>query len=54
MSGVAGAYFKVLAFTMIITLSVSFFVTWLVLPTLFLLFTRKPKELKAAQKRKHC
>ena len=50
MSGVAGAYFKVLAFTMIITLSVSFFVTWLVLPTLFLLFTRKPKVLKAAQK----
>lgn len=36
MTGVAGAYFKVLAFTMIITLSVSFFVTWLLLPMLFI------------------
>ena len=45
MSGVAGAYFKVLAFTMIITLSASFIVTWLVLPALFLLF---PYKLKPA------
>jgi heavy metal efflux system protein len=45
MSGVAGAYFKVLAFTMIITLSASFIVTWLVLPALFLLF---PYKLKSA------
>ncbi len=45
MSGVAGAYFKVLAFTMIITLSASFIVTWLVLPALFLLF---PYKLKTA------
>ena len=36
MSGVAGAYFKVLAFTMIITLSMSFLVTWLILPMLFI------------------
>ena len=43
MSGVAGAYFKVLAFTMIITLSASFIVTWLVLPALFLLFPYKIK-----------
>ena len=43
MSGVAGAYFKVLAFTMIITLTVSFFITWLVLPALFLLFSPKDK-----------
>ena len=50
MSGVAGAYFKVLAFTMIITLTVSFFITWLVLPALFLLFTRKPKAVKAIPK----
>ena len=50
MSGVAGAYFKVLAFTMIITLTVSFFITWLVLPMLFLLFTRKEKLVKAVQK----
>lgn len=44
MSGVAGAYFKVLAFTMIITLSASFIVTWLVLPALFLLFPYKLKN----------
>ncbi len=44
MSGVAGAYFKVLAFTMIITLTASFFVTWLVLPVLFLLFPYKKKK----------
>ena len=51
MSGVAGAYFKVLAFTMIITLTVSFFITWLVLPALFLLFTRKPKAVKAISRK---
>ena len=50
MSGVAGAYFKVLAFTMIITLTVSFFVTWLVLPMLFLVFTRKFKLATRVQK----
>ena len=44
MSGVAGAYFKVLAFTMIITLSASFIVTWLVLPAFFLLFPYKLKK----------
>lgn len=44
MSGVAGAYFKVLAFTMIITLVASFFITWLVLPVLFLIFAGKPKN----------
>jgi cobalt-zinc-cadmium resistance protein CzcA len=37
MTGVAGAYFKVLAFSMIITLSMSFLVTWLLLPMLFIL-----------------
>ena len=41
MTGVAGAYFKVLAFTMIITLTASFFVTWLILPTLFFLFPQR-------------
>ncbi|WP_448699193.1 efflux RND transporter permease subunit [Mucilaginibacter sp. AW1-3] len=44
MSGVAGAYFKVLAFTMIITLSMSFFVTWLLLPMLFIFIPLKPKK----------
>ncbi len=50
MSGVAGAYFKVLAFTMIITLSASFIVTWLVLPALFLLFPYKIKAIPVSQK----
>jgi cobalt-zinc-cadmium resistance protein CzcA len=50
MSGVAGAYFKVLAFTMIITLTVSFFITWLVLPTLFLLFKSKQKAVIVVSK----
>lgn len=35
MSGVAGAYFKVLAYTMIITLICSYIVTTLILPTLY-------------------
>ena len=50
MSGVAGAYFKVLAFTMIITLTVSFLVTWLVLPALFLLFPYKIKDAATIKK----
>jgi CzcA family heavy metal efflux pump len=40
MSGVAGAYFKVMTNTMIITLVCSFFVTWIVLPVLYLLLTK--------------
>ncbi len=40
MSGVAGAYFKVMTDTMIITLVCSFFVTWIALPVIYLLFTR--------------
>lgn len=51
MSGVAGAYFKVMTNTMIITLACSFLVTWLVLPVIYLLLTRNafvvsPKERK--------
>jgi CzcA family heavy metal efflux pump len=46
MSGVAGAYFNVLTNTMIITLVCSFFVTWLGLPVVFLLFSRKKKIKK--------
>jgi multidrug efflux pump subunit AcrB len=41
MSGVAGAYFKVLTNTMIITLVCSFFVTWLGLPVIYLLLSRR-------------
>jgi CzcA family heavy metal efflux pump len=49
MSGVAGAYFKVMTGTMIVTLIASFFVTWLGLPVIYLLLTRKrsPKNRKA-------
>ena len=39
MSGVAGAYFKVLTNTMIITLVCSFLVTWICLPVIYLLLT---------------
>lgn len=45
MTGVAGSYFKVLANTMIITLVCSFLVSWLGLPVIYLLFSRKtPKQ----------
>ena len=46
MSGVAGAYFKVLTNTMIITLVCSFFVTWIILPVIYLLFSKKESSLK--------
>lgn len=45
MSGVAGAYFKVMTDTMIITLVCSFFVTWIMLPVIYLLFTRKAGKI---------
>jgi CzcA family heavy metal efflux pump len=41
LSGVAGAYFTVLANTMIITLVCSFIVTWLGLPVVYLLLSKK-------------
>ncbi|HEY6975575.1 MAG TPA: efflux RND transporter permease subunit, partial [Chitinophagaceae bacterium] len=44
MSGVAGAYFKIMTNSMIITLVCSFFVTWLMLPVIYLLFTREGKS----------
>ena len=44
MSGVAGAYFKVMTNTMIMTLVCSFFVTWIFLPVVYLLLTRRSKE----------
>jgi CzcA family heavy metal efflux pump len=49
MSGVAGAYFKVMTNTMIIILVCSFFVTWIFLPVVYLLLTR-PKKVTAAKK----
>jgi CzcA family heavy metal efflux pump len=53
MSGVAGAYFKVMTDTMIITLVCSFFVTWLGLPVVYLLLTRKSAEKKDAKQKAH-
>jgi CzcA family heavy metal efflux pump len=49
MSGVAGAYFKVMTNTMIITLVCSFFVTWIGLPVIYLLLspTRRTRSKKA-------
>ena len=49
MSGVAGAYFKVMTNTMIITLVCSFFVTWIGLPVIYLLLspTRRARSKKA-------
>jgi len=41
MTGVAGAYFKVMTDTMIITLVCSFLVTWIGLPVIYLLLSRK-------------
>ena len=49
MSGVAGAYFKVLTNTMIITLICSFFVTWIGLPVVYLLLTRKRKKARVVK-----
>lgn len=50
MTGVAGAYFNIMTRTMIITLTASFFVTWLILPVIYLLFFGHihEKNLKAA------
>ncbi len=44
MSGVAGAYFKVLTNTMIITLICSFFVTWIGLPIIYILLPAVKKK----------
>ncbi len=51
MTGVAGAYFKVMTNSMIITLVCSFFVTWLLLPVIYLLLTKK--EINSARKTSH-
>ena len=48
MTGVAGAYFTVMTNTMIITLTCSFFVTWIALPVIYLLISsiKKTRVLK--------
>ena len=43
LGGVAGAYFKVLATTMVVALVCSFFVAWLGLPVIYLLLSKKKK-----------
>jgi CzcA family heavy metal efflux pump len=50
MSGVAGAYFKVLTNTMIITLVCSFFVTWIGLPVVYLLLSPRQKKARKVVK----
>ncbi len=49
MTGVAGAYFKVMTNAMIITLTCSFFVTWIALPIIYLLLS--PRERKHKRKK---
>lgn len=51
MTGVAGAYFKVMTNTMIITLVCSFFVTWIGLPVIYLMLTRNQHAHKSNVKK---
>lgn len=51
MTGVAGAYFQVMTNTIIITLVCSFFVTWIGLPVIYLLLTRKGGSHAASGKK---
>ena len=53
MSGVAGAYFKVLTNTMIITLVCSFFVTWIGLPVIYLLLSRNGGKASKREPKAH-
>jgi len=52
MTGVAGSYFSVMTNTMIITLVCSFFITWIGLPVIYLLLTRKGVTKKVERKEK--
>jgi len=51
MTGVAGAYFKVMTNTMIITLVCSFFVTWIGLPVIYLMLTRNQHAHQSGPKK---
>jgi CzcA family heavy metal efflux pump len=53
LSGVAGAYFKILANTMMITLVCSFLVTWIGLPVIYLLFSGKDGTFRQKHVAKH-
>jgi multidrug efflux pump subunit AcrB len=50
MGGVAGAYFKVMTDTMIITLVSSFFVTWIGLPIIYILLSKEKHSIKSGTK----
>ena len=50
MGGVAGAYFKVMTNTMIITLVCSFFVTWIGLPVIYILFSKEKHNITEMSK----
>ena len=49
MSGVSGAYFRVMTNTMIITLTSSFFVTWLGLPVVYIMFSKEAHTIQAGK-----
>ncbi len=49
MTGIAGAYFKILTETMIITLACSFVITWIGLPVIYLLFSNDKAFSKKAR-----
>ncbi len=53
MDGVAGAYFNVLTNTMIITLICSFFVTYIGLPVVYLLLSKKKRTLEIEKPVQH-
>ena len=53
MSGVAGAYFKVLTDAMILTLVCSFFVTWIFLPVIYLLLSKDRPSKSAGSRKPH-
>lgn len=52
MTGVAGSYFNVMTNTMIVTLVCSFFVTWIGLPVVYLLLSKKKSIKNGKQKEK--
>ncbi len=45
MTGVAGAYFKIMTNAMIITLVCSFIVSWIALPVIYLLLSQEREEI---------
>jgi len=53
LSGFIGAYFKVLTNTMIIVLTCSFFVTWIGLPTIYIMLSKHRKNYPEAKEKVH-